>query len=104
MIIGTPHLSENTYKLIGVYLNCSLSGNVATIKRRRIQRNGFEFYFMTYGEPVLKTIQLYMIESELEQCIGRTRLLRENAVVYVFSNYPCNQAELKTEDYLEKVL
>ena len=104
MIIGTPHLSENTYKLIGTYLNCSLLGDEATIKRRRIQRNGFEFYFMTYGEPVLKTIQLYMIESELEQCIGRTRLLREHAVVYVFSNYPCKQAELKTEDYLEKVL
>ena len=42
-----------------------------------------------------------MIGSEMEQCIGRSRLLRENAVVYVFSNFPCVQAEIIQTDYLE---
>ena len=30
-----------------------------------------------------------------------TRLLRENCTVYVFSNYPCQQAELVQEKYLK---
>ena len=39
--------------------------------------------------------------AELEQAIGRARLLRENCTVYVFSNYPCQQAELVQEKYLK---
>lgn len=58
---------------------------------------------MTYTDKNLREIQLYMIGSEMEQCIGRSRLLRENAVVYVFSNFPCVQAEIIQTDYLEDV-
>lgn len=42
------------------------------------------------------------IESELEQCIGRARLLRQDCMVYVFSAFPCEQAEISERDYLSQ--
>lgn len=55
---------------------------------------------MTYRNMQLCEIQIYVIHSELEQCIGKSRLLRENAIVYVFLDFPCEQAEIIQEDYL----
>ena len=56
---------------------------------------------MTYGDEEMRNLQLFFIESELEQAVGRARLLREDCTVYVFSNYPCQQAELIQDSYLE---
>lgn len=100
IIIGTPHLNESSYKLIGCYLDIDMNGSSAKMQRQLIQYKGYEFNMMTYGDQKLREIQLYMISSELEQCIGRSRLLREDATVYLFSNFPCEQAELIQEDYL----
>lgn len=101
MVIGTPHLNESSYKLIGCFLGLPVSGKSAELSRQRIHYKGYEFYMMTYSDKNMREIQLYMIGSEMEQCIGRSRLLRENAVVYVFSNFPCVQAEIIQTDYLE---
>lgn len=56
---------------------------------------------MTYADEKMRNLQLFFIESELEQAVGRARLLRENCTVYVFSNYPCQQAELIQDSYLK---
>lgn len=98
VIIGTPHNNERVYKLIGRYLGFDV--NNEAIHRRRIEYNGFSFNFTTYENPALRTIQLYYISSELEQAIGRARLLRESCTVFLFSNFPCSQAELIQTDYL----
>lgn len=100
IIIGTPHLNESSYKLIGCYLDIDMNGDSTKMRRQQIQYKGYEFNMMTYGDQKLREIQLYMISSELEQCIGRSRLLREDATVYLFSDFPCEQAELIQEDYL----
>ena len=55
-----------------------------------------------YHDSILQEIQLYSLESELEQCVGRARLLRKNCTVYVFSAFPCEQAEIITGDYLQE--
>ena len=100
MIIGTPHLNESSYKLIACYLGSTVMGESARICRRKVRYQGYEFHMMTYENNVLQTIQLYLIGSEMEQCIGRSRLLRTDATVYLFSNFPCEQAELMQRDYL----
>lgn len=100
LIIGTPHLNESSYKLIACYLGIPVHGKEAKICRLKIVHHGYEFYMMTYRNIELREIQIYMIHSELEQCIGRSRLLRENATVYLFSNFPCEQAELIQTEYL----
>lgn len=100
IIIGTPHLNEGSYKLIACYLGGNMNCDSAKIRRMRVNYKEYEFNMMTYEDENLRQIQLYMISSELEQCIGRSRLLREDATVYLFSNFPCEQAELIQEDYL----
>ena len=55
----------------------------------------------TYKNVLLRKIQMYMISSELEQCIGRARLLRKDNTVYVFSDFPVEQAMIRFDDYLE---
>ncbi len=98
-VIGTPHLNEFVYKLIGSHLGMEVNNDVLSV--RRIQHHGYEFSLMTYKQRELRELQLYFIGKELEQSIGRARLLRNTCKVIVFSNFPCEQAELVQEDYLE---
>ena len=57
---------------------------------------------MTYKGEELRELQFYFIHKELEQCIGRARLLRNDCKVLVLSNFPCEQAKLIQEDYLKE--
>lgn len=100
LVVGTPHMNEFVYKLIGCFLGMDVDQD--KLAERRIKYNGYEFNFMTYENTELRSLQLYFISKELEQCIGRARLLRNDCKVLVLSNFPCEQAELIQEDYLEK--
>lgn len=100
-IVGTPFSVEESYKLIACYLGADVNKPQDKMPRmRRISHNGCNFVFVTYEEALLREIQIYAIESELEQCIGRARLLRENCIVYLFSSFPCQQAEIHMLNYL----
>ena len=93
-VIGTPHQPEYIYKEFAHHLglNCSIDARITP--NTKVQRNGYAFRFTTYDDEILRTIQFYMIESELEQAVGRARLLRCDCTVYLFSNYPLCQAEM----------
>ena len=99
IVMGTPHLSEFVYKLIGYHLGIEVQTDVLAV--RRIQYKDYEFNFMTYKNEALKNLQIFFIGKELEQCVGRARLLRNDCTVLVLSNFPCEQAELIQDDYLE---
>lgn len=64
-----------------------------------VTHNGFRFRFMIYSDEFLRAIQFYMIESELEQAVGRVRLLRCDCTVNLFSDFPLRQAELMDAQY-----
>jgi len=68
-----------------------------------VDYNGYRFRFTTYDDEILRNIQFYMIESELEQAVGCARLLRCDCVVNLFSNFPLRQAEMKEFEYDEVV-
>ena len=68
----------------------------------RVSYNVYSFIMTTYEEPLRRELQLYSIESELEQCVGRARLLNNECTVYVLSSFPCQQAELHMGDYLKE--
>jgi hypothetical protein len=59
---------------------------------RTIEHNGMRFRFMTYRGPLLRAIQLGLIEAELEQAVGRARALTEDCEVRVYSNLPLRRA------------
>ena len=101
-VIGTPYRVEEYYKLIACYLGTDV--NQEGDKRpslRRIEYKGNSFLITTYKDKVLREVQMYSIESELEQCVGRARLLRQDCCVYVFSCFPCEQAKIHIKDYLQ---
>lgn len=101
-VIGTPYSTPEAYKLAACYLGADVNKKTdKDPKIRRVEYNGSNFLITTYDDPLLREIQLYAIESEIEQCIGRTRLLRKDCSVYVFSCFPCEQSEIHIRNYLQ---
>jgi hypothetical protein len=95
-VIGTPHQPEWIYKLFAYSLGHKVNEK---LKNRTVDHNGYRFQFMTYKDEFLRAIQFYIIESELEQAIGRARLLREYCIVNLFSNFPVRQANFMRSMY-----
>lgn len=101
-IIGTPYKAEQAYKLIACYLGADVNNQDDIRPRvRRIKYAGASFLITTYKNELLREVQLYSIQSELEQCVGRARLLRKNCTVYLLSAFPCEQADIHIENYLK---
>ena len=73
LVIGTPHNVPFVYKLVGKILGYDTGDTLAV---RNIIHNGYEFNIMTYGSKGMRDLQLFFIESELEQAVGRARALR----------------------------
>jgi hypothetical protein len=95
VVAGTPHKPEYVSRLLGLQLGIDVTD---TLSPREIERNGYRFRFMTYANPELRAIQLWGIESTIEQCIGRARLLRHPSTVYLYSNFPVKQCCLDSEN------
>ncbi len=96
-VIGTPHQPEWIYKLFAYSLGYDIDNRLKP--NTLATHNGFRFRFMTYTNEKLRNIQFYMIESELEQAVGRARLLRCDCVVNLFSNFPLKQAVMEESQY-----
>lgn len=97
-VIGTPYSVPFIYQLIGTYLGYDKNDHMC---RRKVVYNGYSFPLMAYGNQKMQELLFYFLQSDLEQAIGRARLLRYDCTVYLFSNFPCNQAEIIQKDYLE---
>ena len=91
-VVGTPHMSECVYKLMAYQMKGDVSD---TLHYREVEYNGFKFWFHTYGDELLRQIQFWLIESELEQSVGRARLLRNDCTAHLFSDFPLRQSEFK---------
>lgn len=100
IVAGTPHVDERVYFLLAAAIkeNIVIEQGIEYIN---VRRNGFEFSFNTYNssnvtntDTLLQEIQFYIIETELIQAVGRARILRTEATVHLFSNYPLKGAIL----------
>lgn len=102
-VVGTPYQVEFVYKLLPFTLGIHIN-NKAKMKICKVTHNGYIFHFKTFGEEheVLRKFHIWMIESELEQAVGRARLLRCDCTVNLFSNFPLRQAALKESEYDNK--
>lgn len=93
-VIGTFHRPEYVYKLWAMYMTGSTRLCDDILAVRNIRRSGFSFKIMTYREELLRNIQLWLIQSESEQAVGRARLLNNDCTVHLYSNLPLRQGEL----------
>ena len=98
-VIGTPHQPEWIYKLFAYSIKLDFDKDAKVKPNNIVTHNGYKFRFTTYDDEVLRAVQFYMIESNLEQAVGRARLLRYNCTVNLFSNFPLCQANLKESEY-----
>lgn len=99
IVIGTPHNVPFVYYLIGAYLGYKTDEKLCV---QYIENEIYSFPFMTFKNDEMKNLQFYFVESEIEQAIGRARLLRCECTVYLFSNFPCRQACIIQSEYLDE--
>lgn len=94
-VIGTPHHPIWIYKLFAHAMGFNFDEN-AKLTYQIVRHNECKFWFMTFNNEneLLRNIQFWMIESELEQAVGRARLLRHQCKVNLFSNFPLRQAKM----------
>lgn len=93
-VIGTPHKPEFLYKLMASFLEIDVSGN---LYMQEIEYQGCRFRFNTFENEELRNIQLWVVNSELEQSIGRARAISCEVKVHLFSNLPVEQAVFTEE-------
>ena len=92
-VVGLPNVDEVVYKLYGMAAGVNV--NNYSMRSMKVNYNGYSFEINSFDNMKLRTIQLWMLESLLEQAVGRARLLRFNCTVKVFARFPIEQA--KTE-------
>ena len=92
LVAGTPYHAEFLYNLVAFTLGLPFDKK-AEMKEQMMTHNGYRFWFNTYHDDALRDVHFWMIESELEQAVGRARLLRHDCIVHLCSNFPLSQAQ-----------
>lgn len=95
LVVGTPYHIMFLYKLAAFTIGLDFDEN-EEMSSQIVAHNGYRFRFTTFENKNLRAIHFWMLESELEQAVGRARLLRNECIVHLFSNFPLGQAEMVT--------
>lgn len=94
VVVGLPYHNELLYRFY-MYAIYGIVYNPTKLSRfRRIENNNYSFKLNTQDNQKYQKIQTYLIGSELEQAVGRARLLRYNCTVYLYSGFPVEQSNL----------
>lgn len=93
LVVGTPYHAEFIYKLAAWSMGLEFDEG-EKMTPQEVVHNGYRFRFNTFKDEGLRAIHFWMIESELEQAVGRARLLRNVCTVHLFSNFPLNQSRM----------
>ena len=86
-------MADFIYKLLAYQMGYNSEDD--KLRYQEVCHNGYKFWFYTYQNELMRRIQFWVIESELEQSVGRARLLREDCTVWLFSDFPLTQSGLK---------
>ena len=98
-VVGTNYLAEFLYKLFPYSIGLDFDEDAKPKINLLVTHNGYRFRFTTYEDKVLQDFQFWMLESDIEQAIGRARLLREFCTVNLYSSFPTEQAVMAEYDY-----
>ncbi len=93
-VIGLPNKPDFVYCLYGMRAGLKLN-KAQNMYVQRIEWNGYSFSLNTFKNEILQKIQIWMLSSQLEQAVGRARLLRNDCTVTVYAGFPVEQAEFR---------
>ena len=99
-VVGTPYQAEFLYKLFAFSIGLDFDEDAQMKNGLPVTHNGYRFRFTTYENEALRKVHFWMIESELEQAVGRARLLRYDCIVNLFSNFPIRQAVMMADGFI----
>lgn len=101
LVVGTPYHTEFLYKLAAFSMGIDFNED-EKMTSQDIIYNGYAFKFTTFQNEDLRAVHFWMLESELEQAVGRARLLRNECTVHLFSNFPLSQSEMVEDFEIDK--
>ena len=90
-VVGLPNLDEVVYGLYAMRAGASLAK--VHMYPQRITYQNKSFFLNTYKDETLRMVQTWLLSSQLEQAVGRARLLREDCQVFVYAGFPVEQAK-----------
>jgi hypothetical protein len=94
VVLGTPFPNDRGCRLMAAAMDYNVEIiNKDSLNTREVEYDRYRFYFSTFEDEVMKKIHTYYIYSELEQAVGRARLLNKDNTVYVHASFPVKQAE-----------
>lgn len=85
-VVGLPNLDEVVYGLYAMRAGASLAK--VHMYPQRITYQNKSFFLNTYKDETLRMVQTWLLSSQLEQAVGRARLLREDCRVFVYAGIP----------------
>lgn len=94
VVAGLPYHNELQYRFYMYAIYGIVYNPIKKSKFRRIEYNNCSFKLNTQDEEKYQKIQTYLISSELEQAVGRARLLRYDCTVYLYSGFPVEQTNI----------
>ena len=89
IVAGTPHFDETVYKLIATHLEIDVNERM---RFSEVEDTCYKYWIHTYENKDLRTIQMWLIKTELIQAVGRARLLRYDCTVKLYASLPLEQA------------
>ena len=90
-VVGTMTYHPTYYQFLADRLN--IKCNDYTMKNLKVTYEGRRFWFTTFENPELQRLHLEQVEGELIQGVHRARLIRTDATVKLYSNFPLLQAK-----------
>lgn len=76
----------------------NIEGKDLRFKNQIVFYNGCRFPFNCFIDEELRKLQFELINNDLEQAVGRARLVRTDATVLVIAGFPLIQSQLITKD------
>ncbi len=96
MVIGTPHMNPYALALLAIEAGLSVDlkdKGLLDKSQQGVEYNGLKFKLFTFVNETLRNLSNQLTESELQQTVGRARLLRTDATVHLYSNFPLWMAD-----------
>jgi len=94
-VVGTPHWPEHALKLLAHAVGIPIHGVQFDFACHTAPRHEFEVSLRCVSdEEYFQALEFGLVERELIQAVGRSRLLENDVVVRLFSNFVLSRGEL----------